>query len=148
MTDDVAVAATFDSRKKASWNKLIPLTIRFGDQDVQGHVNNNAIGAYFEHARVEITYPVTRNPEFPYMSTVIGRLVIDYHAEIWFPGIVEVGIRVSKVGTKSFTLDAALFSGEKCCATSEAVLVFFDRRTRKAMEPPPSVREGLLRLVG
>ena len=59
MGGDVAPAVPFDPRARASYRAWVQIPIRFSDQDLLGHVNNNAIGVYFEHARcVHLLPPV------------------------------------------------------------------------------------------
>jgi acyl-CoA thioester hydrolase len=63
---------------------------------------------------------------------VIARLVIDFRAELTWPGEVEIGTRVEGISNRSFTLSQALFHNGKCAATSESTIVLVDERTRRS----------------
>ena len=52
---------------------------------------------------------------------------------------------MTRLGRKSLTTSYGIFRGESCIATSEAVNVFYDMKTRRSTEPPPDVRAILER---
>lgn len=133
-----------DLMKRASYAHWTPVHIRFADMDILRHVNNVALAAYFEAARTAFVYDVInlagvdQSNEF-----VLARVVIDFHRELHYPGSVEVGARLIRLGNKSMTSGYGVFQGDLCYATSEAVNVFYDLSTRKTMAPAPGVRAVL-----
>lgn len=106
--------------------------LRYGDTDRQGHVNNAVFATFMETGRVELIY----NPQDPLLdegfSFVLAKLDIDYIAEVLWPGTVEIGTRVVRVGRSSVTMHQAVFQGGKLCASAETVVVHFDQTTRKS----------------
>ena len=52
----------------------------------------------------------------PGFSFVIARIAIDYRAELFWPGRVDIGTGVKMVGNSSVTFLQALFQGEKLAA--------------------------------
>lgn len=136
------IQSAFDPRAREGYRAWTTIPVRFGDQDVMGHVNNVAIASYFEHARCEQLVPSMR-PLRPRLSTVLARITIDYLREIHFPGAVDVGIRITASGTKSFVIAGAVFRAETCCATSEATMVFFDPEARRSAVPSPATWAAL-----
>lgn len=137
---------SFDRRHRHSYRAWTAIPIRFGDQDVVGHVNNVAIASYFENARCVHLIPALKHGE-PKLTTVLARITIDYLAELHFPGSVDVGIRITQRGNKSFVIAGAIFDGETCCATCEATMVFFDPRTRRSAVPPADAWQRLGNLL-
>ena len=101
-------------------------TIRYGDTDRQGHVNNAVFTTLFETARVGLIYSARQPIADPDASFVIVRLVVEYKKEIHWPGTVEIGTRVTRVGTSSLGTEQALFQKGVCVATAESVIVHFD----------------------
>ena len=75
--------------------------------------------------------------------------VIDYLKELNFPGNVEIGSRIARIGGKSFTLQHAVFKAgeEGCVATAECIMVYFDASKRASTLPPPEVRAALEKLL-
>jgi len=68
------------------------------------------------------------------------RLTIDFRRDMRFPGDVDIGTRLVRVGTSSLTFGQALFVGQDCTATAEAITVWFDRETRRGKPLPDSIR--------
>ena len=132
-------------RTRARYNHWTTVSIRYCDQDPLGHINNVAMAAYLEQARVGLIYPLLKSRGGPNFELVIARLVIDYLNELHFPGNVEIGTRIARLGNKSFTLHHAVFmAGEEvCAATSEAISVFFDMSKRESVMPTPALRAAL-----
>jgi acyl-CoA thioester hydrolase len=137
----------FDPRARASYRAFTHIPIRFADQDMLGHVNNAAIAVYFEHARCEHLIPRLVAPEAPHLNIVLARIVIDYVREIRYPGVVDVGVRVTTVGTKSFVISCAAFVDENCSAVADATIVYFDTMLRRATLPPDAVRRRVAELA-
>jgi len=106
--------------------------LRYGDTDRQGHVNNAVFATFMETGRVELIY----NPDDPLLeegfSFVLAKLDINYIAEVLWPGTVEIGTRVTRVGRSSVSMQQAVFQAGKLCASAETVVVHFDQTTRKS----------------
>lgn len=130
-----------DLKDRASYTHWTPVHIRFADMDILRHVNNVALAEYFEASRTAFVYDiislagVDQSNEF-----VLARVVIDFHRELHYPGSVEVGARLTRLGNKSMTSGYGIFKGDVCYATSEAVNVFYDLPSRTTMAPAPGVR--------
>lgn len=76
----------------------------------------------------------------------------DYFAPVAFPAIVELGLRVAKLGKSSVTYEIGVFQKDQAeiKAVGEFVHVFVDRETRR---PRPNgmdakMKEGLQALIG
>ncbi len=67
----------------------------------------------------------------PGASFVLARLAIDFLGEMHWPGDVEIGTAIVRVGNSSLGLDQALFVNGVCVATAENTLVLVDKTTRK-----------------
>ncbi|MEM9060207.1 MAG: thioesterase family protein [Pseudomonadota bacterium] len=136
-----------DLTQRASFHHWSPVTIRFGDQDSLAHVNNVALAQYFEVSRTAFIYDIIRKAGPEAVETVefiLARVVIDFVRELHYPGKVDVGARILRLGNKSMTSGYAVFQGSTCIATSTAVNVFYDMQSRSSMVPPEDVREILL----
>lgn len=122
-------------------------TIRFGDTDKQGHVNNAVFSSYLETGRSQMLIGPGHRAAPEGFAFVIVRLVLDYRAEIIWPGTVEIGTRVSSLGRSSVGIVQGLFQDGACVATAETVLVLFDPVSRRAAELPPESRDFLARYM-
>ena len=136
-----------DLSSRSSYNHWTPVTVRFGDQDPLGHVNNVAIGSYVEVCRTQLIHKVLLKDKYPNLNFALVHVEIDYLAEFTYPGTVDVGGRIQRIGTKSFSSGYGLFLGDTCLATAGSVNVFFDTAKRAAVEPPKEVRELLEKIM-
>lgn len=136
-----------DLTRRSTFHHWTPVTIRFGDQDSMKHINNVALAQYFEVSRTAFVYDVIHKAGPEAVKTVefiLARVIIDFVNELHYPGRVDVGARITRLGNKSMNSGYGIFQGEKCVATSTAVNVFYDMATRSSMIPPEDVRQILL----
>jgi acyl-CoA thioester hydrolase len=116
--------------------------LRIADTDMNGHVNNGAIGAFCEAGRAELMLAAAGPPREREVAMAVVRVVIDYRREIHYPGRVRIGSAVTRLGTSSITVEQALFMDGVCFATGESVLVVMDRETRRPVPIPARIRAG------
>ena len=114
--------------------------LRYADTDRQGHINNAAFVTFLETGRVEILH----DPQAPLAdegsSSRSLDLAMDFHSELRWPGQVDIGLRVARVGTSSVHLHQGLFQDGQCAATAATVIVQMSLETRRAhplLLPPP-----------
>lgn len=118
-------------------------TIRFGDLDRQNHVNNAVFATFFESGRVIVLYGEEYGLTVPGTSFVLAHLSIDFVGEMRWPGEVEIGTAISRVGNSSLGMEQALFVDGVCVATADNALVLVDKTTRK---PRPFAPEHAARI--
>jgi acyl-CoA thioester hydrolase len=121
--------------------------IRYGDTDRQGHVNNAVFATFLESGRVEILYDAAKSLADPGCAFVIAQLVLNFRAEITWPGTVEIGTRVASVGRSSIKLEQALFQNGRCVAAAETTIVQMDETTRRSSPLSAGAVERLMALT-
>ena len=110
-------------------------TIRYSDLDPNGHVNNGAINAFFEDGRV-----CFRNDRMLKLGDEIltgfalVKFTVEYFAPLYFPGTVDIGTVVTRIGGSSFSLGQGIFSGGTCVSTAEVITVLFDPKTNSSQK--------------
>jgi acyl-CoA thioester hydrolase len=117
--------------------------LRYGDTDRQGHINNAVFATLFETGRVSVIHDPAQPLLQPGRSFVIARITIDYKAELFWPGTVEIGTAVKTIGNSSVTFFQALFQSGKCAATAESVVVQVDAATRRSAPLDERAKEKL-----
>jgi acyl-CoA thioester hydrolase len=105
--------------------------VRFADLDPNQHVNNAVYATYFETGRVTLVKDRSYGLVPPGLSWMLVRLDIHFRAELKWPGSVELGLGVSKIGRTSATFDQVVFSQGRCIASAQSVTVLIDEVTRK-----------------
>jgi acyl-CoA thioester hydrolase len=117
--------------------------LRYGDTDRQGHVNNAVFATFCETGRVMFLYDEELDLAGSGASFVVVRVEIDFRAEVFHPGVVDIGTRVLSIGRTSFRLGQGIFNGDACAATAETVQVLMDDETRRAKPLTPQLRAWL-----
>jgi acyl-CoA thioester hydrolase len=137
-----------DLRSRASFRNFTRIALRYADLDPIGHVNNTAMPMFFEEARCSLIYPVLQGNGRTDLDLVLVRTTIDYVKELSYPGAVEVGLRIHRVGTKSLHLVHGVFEAATgaCAGTGECIMVIFDQQARKSVAAPEELRQRLLAL--
>jgi acyl-CoA thioester hydrolase len=130
--------------KQGRYKHWIEDHVRFSDLDPLGHVNNNAIGEYFENARADLFMKVT--PNWPHRDTlfVLARTAIDFRRELHMPAALRIGTAIVRIGRTSMTLANALFRGSDGLASCESVSVLIDRASRKPVPIADELRQRLM----
>lgn len=117
--------------------------VRFADLDALGHVNNNAIGVYFEQGRIALLLAAGGFRDDDPWTVVLARSLIEYKSELRYPNEVRIGVRALRLGGSSMTVGCGVFLGDRCIATQEAVCVVVDKATHRPTPLPESLRAAL-----
>ena len=127
-----------------------PITTRWSDNDVYGHVNNVTYYAWFDTAANR--YLIEEGGLDISDGRIVGYVVnsgCHYHAPITYPEDIEAGVRVDKLGNSSVQYGIAIFKrGEDSAAAhGHFVHVFVDRAENQSVPMPDLLRDDLQRLV-
>lgn len=106
--------------------------IRYADTDRQGHVNNAVFATCLETGRVEFLYDPRGPLAVDGAAFVIVSLNLHFSAELNWPGRIDIGTGVTRVGSSSLGLSQGLFQDGLCVATAETVIVQMNEETRRA----------------
>ncbi len=127
-----------------------PITTRWHDNDVYGHVNNVTYYSFFDSA--VNTYLIEVGGLDIHSGAVVGFVVsssCDYFASIAFPDRIDIGLRVGKLGNSSVQYELAVFKAgeEEACAAGRFVHVFVDRESNRPVSIPDGLRRALSDLL-
>jgi acyl-CoA thioester hydrolase len=146
MSEQPPTSANLGPDARASYRALRPITTRWMDNDVYGHVNNvvyyswfdTAVNAHLiEHSALDIHH-----------GEVIGLVVetqCNYFAPLAFPQTIHAGIRVARLGSSSVRYEVGLFAegADTCAARGHFVHVYVDRNTRRPVPLPIALKTVL-----
>ncbi|MCO5108320.1 MAG: acyl-CoA thioesterase [Burkholderiaceae bacterium] len=135
---------------RGAFRHFLPITTRWMDNDVYGHVNNVVYYSYFD--TVVNRYLIERGALDIHRGAVIGLVVetgCHYFAPLAFPETVDAGLRVARLGSSSVRYEVALFGGDAPLAAAQGhfVHVYVDRETRRPTPLPPPLRAALQALA-
>src|SRR4051812_15435527 len=118
--------------------------VGFSDTDAQGVVYYGRYLPYFDLARTEYHRHLGRVPlaEFDFAMRAVS---VDYVAGARFDDLLEIFVRVERIGTTSVTYDHAAYrldedGTDTLMATAKATLVAIDLAERKARPVPDAFR--------
>jgi acyl-CoA thioester hydrolase len=117
--------------------------VRFRDLDPMGHVNNAVFLTYIEQARVAFFATVGAVTELEDMNLIIARVEIDFKAPVRLGQELQIAVRASRFGTKSFDFDYVLRVDGEVVAEAKSVQVAYDYDRRETMPLPQEWRERL-----
>ncbi|MGH8162566.1 MAG: acyl-CoA thioesterase [Gammaproteobacteria bacterium] len=118
-------------------------TIRWGDMDSFGHVNNVQFFRYLEGARVAYSSEVVGSClRAKGESVILADQRCSFLKQLNWPGKLDVYTRTARVGRTSFRLGQLVCraDGEEVVATGEGVMVWFDFDAQQPVPIPEALR--------
>jgi acyl-CoA thioester hydrolase len=137
------------AKPRSAFKAFVPITTRWSDNDVYGHINNVTYYSFFDTAingwligqgALDIEH-----------GDVIGLVVqtqCGYFAPLAFPQLLEAGIAVAHVGRSSVRYAIGIFAQGAALSAAHGhfVHVYVDRVTRKPRALGDALRGAVLRL--
>ncbi|HSB80300.1 MAG TPA: thioesterase family protein [Candidatus Methylomirabilis sp.] len=124
------------------------VTVRWGDMDAMGHVNNMMYLQYLESARVGYFEALGwggRLVNGRKQGPVVVSQTFNYRRQVVYPDELEVGVHCQEIRNRSFILAYGVFrkGSDLLVGDGITVTVWLDYGTGKAVEIPSSLREAL-----
>lgn len=125
-----------------------PIDIRFCDLDGLGHVNNAVYLSYFEALRLNYGFTLFGSKQLEAIPFILGEITVRYLKPVFFGDQIIGSAWVSRIGSKSFTLEYAIHRGDELVTKGSSELVWFDYANNKTIEIPDSFRQRVAALQG
>ena len=124
--------------------------VGFSDTDVQGVVYYGRYMPYFDLARTEYHRHLDMLRTEPSDRQFVMRaMTVEYHAPARFDDLIEVDVRINRIGTSSVTYEfAAYLGGATLAVTATQTLVLVDLAERKPCPVPEWWREKIREFEG
>ena len=116
----------------------------FSDTDAQGIVYYGRYLPYFDHARTEYHRHLGHaGPELGGSEFVMRASNVEYHAPARFDDVLEIFIRLARIGRTSATYEGAAYrmDDDVLMVTATQTLVLVDLEERRACPIPDAYRE-------
>ncbi len=134
------------------FNFFHPIEVRYGDLDPQGHVNNAKILTYLEQARIHYIKHLNlwQGGSFLDIGIILAEVRVTYKSPIHFGQAVRVGVRVVRLGNKSFEMAYLVedATSHKVLATASTVQVAYDYRQQTSIPIPEEWRSRISAFEG
>ncbi len=132
-------------RERSAYTVWTEYRTRWTDNDQFGHINNALYYGFFDSAinatLIErLGFAPTTDPTVYF----VAQTGCTFHAAIAYPSIVEVGVRLARLGTSSLTYEVGVFAaGESLAgATGHFVHVHVDRSTERPVALSEAQRQA------
>jgi acyl-CoA thioester hydrolase len=125
--------------------------VGFSDTDAQGIVYYGRYLPYFDQARVEYARHLGLLATGPQEHELVMRAsTIEYHAPARFDDLLEVFIRVARIGRTSATYECAAYrvDDDVLMVTAQQTLVLVDLDERKPYPIPDSYKDRIREFEG
>ncbi|MBT9599231.1 MAG: acyl-CoA thioesterase [Vitreoscilla sp.] len=131
---------------RSAYRAFRPITTRWMDNDVYGHINNVVYYSFFDTA--VNGHLIEVGALDIHAGTVIGLVIetrCNYFAPLAFPQAIDAGLRVAHMGRSSVRYEVGLFAAGQplSAAAGHFVHVYVDRITRRPTELPAALRTAL-----
>ena len=132
------------------FKRFYPITTRWSDNDVYGHVNNVVYYSYFD--TVANQYLIEEGGLDIEKSLEIAFVVnssCDYFSPVAYPSALEGGLSVEHLGNSSVRYRIGIFEAgaSEASAAGTFTHVFVTRATQKSCPIPASIRAALAKLT-
>lgn len=136
---------------RAAYRWFLPLSTRWMDNDLYGHVNNVT---YYSFLDTAVARFLLANGVLDLSSSPVVGLVVDtgcrFAAPVAFPDEVTCGLRCARLGTSSIRYEIGVFRNDddRAAAEGHLVHVYVERaRQNRAVPLPAALRDAAQRLL-
>ena len=137
-------------RPRAAYRHWSPITTRWHDNDVYGHVNNTVYYGWLDTAvNAWLVEAGLLDVEAGDPIGLVVETGCRYAAPLAFPQPIEVGLAIAKLGTSSVTYHLGVFAEGAADAAAEGHFthVYVGRDSRRPVPLPSAWRGTLERLI-
>ncbi len=129
-----------------------PITVRWGDMDSMGHVNNAKYFTYCESARMSYFAAVRmqEHRESESHGPALAAATLNFRRQVRYPAELEVATRVSEIGRSSFKMEYEIFhrGTDERVADGTGVIVWTDYAGGRSTPLPESLKAEIRRFEG
>ncbi|MEL6686204.1 MAG: thioesterase family protein [Pseudomonadota bacterium] len=124
------------------YHQKITVRPRFQDLDPLNHINNVAMAALFEDARVRFNHPMSAHFQTDTVRTMVVGQTLNYVGECHLHPEVDFYLGVGSMGNSSWVIQTCAWQGNKPVLLAMATLV--STRDGKACPIPEALKAMLL----
>ena len=132
------------------YQKFYPLSTRWMDNDMFGHINNVVYYSFFDTAVTHflIETGILRLKKNPIVFYVV-HTSCNFITSLSYPEEIEAGIMLKKIGKTSITYGVSVFKKGTISAAAygEFIHVLVDRNSNKATPIPDDIRHKIKSLM-
>jgi len=115
---------------------IVPIEVSFRDTDAMGHANNAVYLTWFENGRMGYWNAVEGHAaDYREVPFVLGHAEVDYRAPAFAGERLSLGVRLGRIGTRSFEFVYRLVrdADDTLMAEGSTVQVMYDYAAHRSM---------------
>jgi acyl-CoA thioester hydrolase len=135
---------------RSAFKVLRPISTRWSDNDVFGHVNNVVYYSWFDTAVTGwLLSKGLLDPQTSEIICVVVETSCTYFESVSFPDDVQVGIAIDRIGRSSVTYRIGVFRNDGALAAAQGRFthVYVTRNGQTPVEVPTGVRAAFDELL-
>ena len=135
---------------RSDYKVFYPVTTRWMDNDLYGHMNNVVYYSYFD--TVVNLYLIEKGGLNIHTAPIVGYVVnsgCNYLSPVGYPDKLEAGLRVDRIGNTSVHYGIAIFKEASSVASAygHVVHVFVNRALNKPVPLPAEIHNALAEIL-
>ncbi len=99
------------------------MATRFGDLDINLHLNNVALVGIMEDGRVRFHHASGFNVAMTGRTAMVASFSIEYLGQAWYPQPLDMHVAVARIGRTSFVLQQLLIQEDRIVSFAQSVIV-------------------------
>ncbi len=143
MNDQTADTKRASPLLRRDFNYFETITLRWADNDSYGHINNAHYYSFFDTA-VDgfLMHHSMRTVLAGEYQTLVVASECRYFRQVSSPGVIQVGVRIGRLGRSSIAYEVAVFNDEsdEAAAQGQSVHVCVNRASQRPVAVPESFR--------
>jgi acyl-CoA thioester hydrolase len=127
----------------------LAVAVQWSEMDALGHVNNARFFTWFESARIALFQRIGVRTDGPSATgPILATTTCDFLRAVVYPATVRVGVRVSRIGETSITMEYEITDDAlgHVYARGTSVAVLVDYTTMAKVRVPDDVRAAVAAL--
>ncbi len=123
------------------------ISMRWGDMDAVGHLNNTYYFRYLEQVRIEWLQSLGYGIEPDAIGPVLASTSCTFRKQLTYPATLDITIELEKLGRSSLKLRHQFYRQDDpgtVYASAEVMLVWVDYKAEKSVPIPDPIREAIL----
>ena len=124
-----------------------PISVRWGDMDSMGHVNNAKYFTYCESARMSYFAAIRMDDhrEGEKHGPALAAAHLNFRAQVRYPSDLDVLTRVSEIGRSSFRMEYEIVyrDSRERVADGHGIIVWVDYGAGRSIPIPESLKQAI-----
>ena len=129
-----------------------PISVRWGDMDSMGHVNNAKYFTYCESARMSYFAAIRMydHREGEKHGPALAAAHLNFRAQVRYPSELDVLTRVSEIGRSSFRMEYEIIyrDSRERVADGHGIIVWVDYGAGRSIPMPESLKQAIRQYEG